>query len=81
MLTGAWDGTVKLWVIKSGGLSSVPLTEYYDHDNAVVAVSLTSNAKFCAAGAEDGKIIVWENTGAEVLTYPVSQGLKYVPLH
>ena len=73
MLTGAWDGTVKLWGLKSSGLGSTPLTEFYDHENPIQSVSLSTDAKLAAAGADDGKVIVWDaKAGNELFSYQVS---------
>lgn len=79
MLTGAWDGTVKLWGLKNPGIASTPLSEFYDHEHPIQSVSLSSHGKYAAAGADDGKIIIWEaKSGNEVLNHQVSQSGRLV---
>lgn len=74
ILTGSNDGTVKLWTMKNGNMSSVPLAEFYDHENPITAVSITSDGKYASAGADDGKIIVWDiRTGGEVTSYQMGR--------
>ena len=74
VLTGAYDGSVKLWPLKNVGLGSTPVAEFYDHENPVLHVALSGDGKYAASGANDGKIIVWDTkSGSEVLTYQGGQ--------
>ena len=68
LLSGAFDGCVKLWTIKSNGLSSVPMAEFYEHEQPITCVALTGNATYAAAGAEDGKVVIWDVTSNDVVT-------------
>jgi len=70
LLTGAFDGSVKLWrVLHNNLLSGQPAAEFQDHDNAIQVVALKDDVKMAAAGADDGKVIVWNiQTQLTVLT-------------
>lgn len=79
ILTGAWDGTVKLWGLKSpAGIGSTPLAEFYDHENPIQSVSLSSSGKYSAAGADDGRVVIWDSKlRTEIVSYQVSPSAKY----
>ena len=65
---------MKLWGLRNPGITSTPVAEFYDHENPVQCVSLSSDSKYAAAGANDGKVIVWDQkAGAEQFSYQVSQ--------
>ena len=74
LLTGALDGSVKLWrVLHNNLLSGQPAAEFQDHENAIQVVALKDDVKMAAAGADDGKVIVWNiQTQLTVLTCKIS---------
>lgn len=75
MVTGCWDGTVKVWEMRGSHINPKPTNEWFDHESPVLCISLSEDGKYVAAGAEDGKVIVWEtSTGQEVFNYQVSKG-------
>eukprot|EP01035_Chromulina_nebulosa_P016922 gene16922-22413_t len=72
ILTGARDGTVKLWSMKNNRIRSTTTREFYDHENPVQCVSLNETGNYAAAGAEDGKVIAWDvNSNQESLSYQI----------
>ena len=51
------DGMVVLWDIYAGARTKIDL---YKHTAALNTVSFSSDATYLAAGAEDGKVLIWE---------------------
>jgi WD40 repeat protein len=61
LATGAWDAVVKLWSLGSvASGEETPLLELYDHEAPVCCVALNGSATLLAAGAEDGRLLVWD---------------------
>ena len=63
LLSGSWDGTVKLWECKpsAGMMSALPTAEFYDSESGIVSVSLEPTCGiYAAAGNEQGQLMVWD---------------------
>ncbi len=73
LATGSWDATVKVWALKSSGeMDPSPLAEFFDLAAQVQTVALhappSPASTLVAAGAEDGRVGVWELRSRCVVT-------------
>lgn len=57
LLTGGYDGTVRLWKVPSMEPNGSPLT---GHVGRVLAVAFSSDGRIAASGGMDRKTILWE---------------------
>ncbi|KAG5190430.1 hypothetical protein JKP88DRAFT_266910 [Tribonema minus] len=70
LVTGAWDATVKVWGLQETGLEPAPAMDFFDLETPIHSVAIDPSGRLVAAGAEDGKVAVWEvHSGAMVFSY------------
>lgn len=63
----------------TGSLSSVPIFSFYENEHPIKCVDISDDGNFCASGAEDGKVFVWDTrTGLEAMSYQASQTGRFV---
>jgi WD40 repeat protein len=55
MVTGSYDGLLRLWDLKTG----VMLKKIEGHRSRVRALAVSPNGQWIASGDESGKLIVW----------------------
>lgn len=63
VLSGSWDGTVRLWDITSGKLTK----EFKEHKGHVVTVAFSPDGKTIATGGNDGSVKLWNVATGKVI--------------
>jgi WD40 repeat protein len=68
VLTGNYDGTARLWDLRTGKIIHIFGTPE-EHYNAILSTALSSDGKFAAMGFYDGVVTVWNlQSGMELYT-------------
>ena len=75
LCTGAWDATVKLWRLAPSGLVPHPLLELYEHESPVTSLRVAADGNVVIAGAEDGRVVLWDVRagGAPVASFSLGE--------
>jgi WD40 repeat protein len=68
MVTGSYDGMLRLWDLKTG----IMLKKMEGHRSRVRALAVSPNGKWIASGDESGELIAWYGQTGE----PFNQGIK-----
>ena len=82
LITGSIDASIKIWRLKNDKSlllsSSIPITEIFEHDNAITCLSLytsnTNSNSFLATGAEDGLLSVFQASALMKHVYAAASG-------
>lgn len=61
VLTGCADGRARLWIVHAAGTIDGPMSLAEGHEGAVRAVAFSPDGRWCATGAEDKRIGVWDS--------------------
>ncbi len=65
LVTGSWDGTLKLWSLDNAELIQL----LAGHHAPINAIDFHPSQSLIASGAEDGNLIIWEFSPDKLLQY------------
>lgn len=57
VVTGSWDGSIKMWHYTSSGITSAPLSTFMECEESVLALSVSLDGATCAAGTRNGAFV------------------------
>jgi elongator complex protein 2 len=81
IITGAADNTIRLWEESQKGLKFTETQCLEDHKASVNVIALFAARQLFASGSADGKILVWDGSGAEArLSQTITLKPRYLPL-
>lgn len=66
VITGDWNGTIKLWNMNTGGL----IRTFRGHTEGIRSLTVTGDGNYLVTGSDDGTAKLWEiSTGKHIQTY------------
>jgi WD40 repeat protein len=69
MVTGSYDGMLRLWDLNTG----VVLKKMEGHRSRVRALAISPNEEWIVSGDEDGELIAWHGETGEQLNQPINK--------
>jgi len=77
LVSGSWDGSLKMWDVSDAGISKAPRLECVDHHAEIKCVDLSLDGNIAACGASDGYVITYDlRAGAVCSTVQVRRLLS-----
>ncbi|TYZ58484.1 hypothetical protein PybrP1_004189 [[Pythium] brassicae (nom. inval.)] len=67
VVTGSWDGSIKMWHYTASGITSAPLSTFMECEESVLELSVSLDGATCAAGTRNGVVYLIDLRTNELL--------------